>query len=359
MVSNDKINKKLKNRNNGTNEIKCSSCGSKNPMGSIFCKECGTKLLKGQSPVDAAIGKSREDKTGENSFLRKIPGFRSHTPWKMILSSVLYLLVVIFVVLLCFSALTPSYPTIQISKAPVTLVNNSSSSTDGMMINVTMKSDSNINVLPVGVYSNDEYIGSFIMTNITPNQDLWFRFNVNDSDTSISSIDTSQGNLDFLSYGISSSYSLSPGDYKLVIGDENVNMSTSELDTMLEPIINDYNESKGSESDSIKIQGTVVGDYSSTSSFPTYSNVTIFLKLGGGQINQGEYVYTDTGEVVNAYQYYEDVVVIYWPEMKIAGWHRIMGTPVPDRTYGYGGDIYGDPVTTYNVTTWIDSLPHA
>lgn len=357
MVSKDEINKKLKNRTSDT--VKCPACGSANPTGSIFCKECGTKLTKAQSPMDPAIDKSKDDESGEKSFLRKIPGFRSNTPWKMVLSSVLYLLVVLFVVLMGISCLTPSIPTILVSEAPVTLVNNSSSSTDGMMINVTMKSkESNINVLPVGVYSNDAYIGSFIMTNITPNPDLWFKFHIKDSDSPIN-IDTSEGDLDFYSSGTSSSYSLSPGDYKLIIGDANVNVSTSNLYTILDPMITDYNESKGSESDNIKIQGTAVGDYSLKNSFPVYSNVTIFLKLGGGEINQGEYVYPSTGEVVNAYQYYEDVVVIYWPEMKIAGWHRIMGTPVPDRTYGFGGDIYGDPVTTHNVTTWIDSLPHA
>jgi len=277
----------------------------------------------------------------------------------MALSSFLYLLVILFIALMAISCLTPSIPTIQISDAPVTLVKNNSSSTDGMMINVTLKSkDSDINVLPVGVYSNDEYIGSFFMTNITPNQELWFRFHIKESDSPLSSVETSQGKLNFYPNGTISSYSLAPGDYKLIIGDENVNVSTSDLDTMLYPIISDYNESKGSESDSIKIQGTAVGDYSTTSSFPVYSNVTIFLKLGEGKINQGAYIYPSTGEIVNAWQYYEDVVVIYWPEMKIAGWHRIMGTAVPPSTYGFGGDIYGDQVTIHNVTTWIDSLPH-
>ena len=381
MVSSDEINRKLKNKREGTSDgNQCPACGSENPPGSKFCKECGTTLTDAEGTrsvtpagsIGEGVDKSStgmigdeslmDDESGKKPFIRKIPGFRSHTTWKMFLSGFIYFLVILFIALLVIGSLLPSNPTILVSGVPVTLVNNNSSSTDGLMINATLKSNgSNITVLPVGVYSGGKYIGSFLMTNVS-NQDVWFRINVNQNDTDVMSIKTSKGD-DLTFYpednNTTSSYSLSPGDYKLIIGDSNVNMTTSILDDFLNPMITAYNKSKGSQSDTIKIQGQAVGDYSSTGPFPVNSNVTIFLKMDEGTINQGERVYEKSGDVVTAWQYYEDVLVIYWPEMKIAGWHRIKGGAVPTTGYGSGGDIYGDPVYSSNVTDWINSLPHA
>lgn len=364
MVSSDEINKKLKNKRKGASDVQCSVCGSENPPGSKFCKECGTELTNNKGSIITSrtdtSAESIDDGSQNKSFIRKIPGFRSHTTWKMLLSGFIYFLVILFVVLFVIGSLLPSNPTVLVSGVPVTLVNNNSSSTDGLMINATIKSNgSNITVLPVGVYSGGNYIGSFLMTNVSK-QDEWFRINVNQNNTDVISIKTSKGE-DLTFYpvnNLSNSYSLSPGDYKLIIGDPDVNMTSTSLIDFLNPMITAYNKSKGSQSDTIKIQGQVVGDYSSITSFPANSNVTIILKMDDGEINQGERQYQKSGDVVTAWQYYEDVVVIYWPEMKIAGWHRIKGGAVAESGYGSGGDIYGDPVTNSNITDWINSLPH-
>lgn len=81
------------------------------------------------------------------------------------------------------------------------------------------------------------------------------------------------------------------------------------------------------------------------------------MEMDEGNMSQGQRQYVGSDDVVTAYQNYVDVIVIYWPEMKIAGWHRIIGPPVPDTGSAGGGDIYGDRVTSLDVDDWISSLP--
>jgi hypothetical protein len=410
MVSSDEINKGLRNKRIGkNNEMNCPSCGSENPPGSRFCKECGKALTTGAAvipgrspPVAGTSGSSVTDKspsagTGKphinavkpagmpkpgariskkpvdgpypgtdpgkppenRSFLGKIPGFRSRTPWKMFLGGALYFLVLIFVVLLVIGSLLPSYPTIEVAGSQVTLVNNNSSTNDGMMINATIKGNGNVTVLPVGVYSDGEYIGTFLMTNVTPNKEMWFRMNVAQDNDGVMTIKDSNGKVLRFYPGYNytdTTFSTSPGSYKLIIGDTNASMTPKNMSDFLHPMVSDYNKTKGSQSDNITIQGTVVGDYTFTSSVPLGNKMTIILKLDDGKLSQGERVYTDSGETVTAWQYYEDIVIISWPDLKILGWHRFKGTAVPDSGYGYGGDIYGDPVYESNITDWINSL---
>lgn len=407
MVSSNEINQRLKNKrtgNNGGNN--CPSCGSANPPGSRFCKECGTSLASGITTGAVSMGGADSKNEGpgvvpgntgpgtppssprtapssrgtggpsdrpigmptpggsrkhpeKKSFMGKIPGFRSRTPWKMLLGGAVYLLVIIFVLLLVIGSVLPSYPTIEVAGSQVTLVNNNSSTNDGMMINATIKGNGNVTALPVGVYSGGEYIGTFVMTNITPNQEVWFRMNVDPDNDGVMIIKDSSGKeLRFYPgyNNTDTTFSTSPGSYKLIIGDTNATMTPSNMSDFLHTMVSNYNQTKGSQSDNITIQGTVVGDYSYNSSLNLGNKMTIILKLDEGKLNQGQRVYSDSGETVNAWQYYEDVVIISWPDLKIMGWHRFKGTPVPDSGYGYGGDIYGDPVYESNITDWIDSL---
>jgi hypothetical protein len=379
MVSSDEINNKLKNKRTGSDDgIKCPTCGSENPPGSRFCKECGKALITGMSPgtertpgiadeisknperISTMGGASRKPPE-DRSFMRKIPGFRSHTTWKMLLGGTVYFLVLIFVILLVIGSLLPSYPTIEVAGSQVTLVNNNSSNIDGMMINATLKGNGNVTVLPVGVYSGGEYIGTFLLTNITQNKEVWFRMNVDPDNNAVMTIKDSGGKEIRFYPGYKytgTTFSTSPGSYKLIIGDSNASMTPKNMTDFLLPLVRDYNKTKGSQSDKITIHGTVVGDYSNANSTVLLGDdLVIILKLDEGKLNQGERVYSESGETVNAWQYYEDVVIISWPDLKILGWHRFKGTAVPDNGYGYGGDIYGDPVYEANITEWIKSLP--
>ncbi len=68
----------------------CTKCGQSTPDQARFCGRCGAALSG-----DVLRESSRESLP----LWRSIPGFRSKTPWKMILASVVYLFI-IFVLLL-------------------------------------------------------------------------------------------------------------------------------------------------------------------------------------------------------------------------------------------------------------------
>ncbi len=370
MVSSDEIRRTLKEKKEGINDDKlnCQNCGTENPPGSRYCLNCGTNIDKGKiSPVEEKKT-INQTKPSDNSFLRKIPGFRSGTPWKMVSSSIVYIIALIIIITLISTVSVNHIPSFEVAGAPVSIVNNNSSTDNGnLLINATIRNtgSDNINVLPVEVYSQGNHIGNFFITNVTSNQNTGFKMNITNTNPNDFMIQNLNGNnINFYpedSSNSSSSYSLNPGDYKFVIGDQKVNITSNEVTNILQPLINSYNQTKGSSSDTMKIQGEVTGDYSPSSlsapsTFPVNTNLTIFLKMGTGYTNQGQRQY-DNGDVVSAYQSYLDVMVIYWPEMKIVGWHRIMGPPVPDTGYAGGGDIYWDQVNDSTVEQWIASQP--
>jgi hypothetical protein len=401
MVSSDEINRKLKNKKDGIDSggLKCSKCGTENTTDSIYCMECGGDLnVKNVSshvsaPLSSKIQSKREKidlrKTNDaqndfKSIMRKIPGFRSGTPWKMGLSSIGYILVLIILIAIGSTAFVNTTPSFEVAAdAPITIIANNSSTVNGMMINATIRdTGSNISVLPVEVYSAGTHIGDFFITNVTSGQNVWFNMNLtNESDMIIDSSQNNSINLypdknssssDNLS--TYSSYSMNPGDYKFVIGDQNVNVTTNVLTNILKPIVITYNQSKSSSLDSIPIQGHVVGEYTPArlsvpttindsygnifQYFPLNTNLTIVMDLDSGYTNVGQWTDQSNGVTVNGYQSYLNVVVIYWPEMKIAGYHSFTGPSIPDTLNQYGnGDIYGDQVNDSTVTDWIAAQP--
>ena len=64
----------------------CTKCGQSAPDQTRFCGRCGAHL-----PSDASKENSRESLP----LWRSIPGFRSKTPWKMILASVVYFFILL------------------------------------------------------------------------------------------------------------------------------------------------------------------------------------------------------------------------------------------------------------------------
>lgn len=67
----------------------------------------------------------------------------------------------------------------------------------------------------------------------------------------------------FYCYDYNRTYSKNHGDYKFMIGNSSTNINESTMTAILQPIIEDYNKTKGSQSDNIKIQCQVAGDYTS------------------------------------------------------------------------------------------------
>ncbi len=369
MVSNGEIKKQLKNKRMGKlDDINCRKCGFRgNPVGSKFCQECGATLLLDVKSNFKEVNKI--DSRYKGSFWRRIPGFRSHTIWKEVISSIIYLIIVLTIIALVSAGFSNSMPSFQVATgAPITIIGNNTSTDNGMMINATLHdTGSNINVLPVEVYAQGNHIGNFFVTNVTSNQNTGFKLDIiNDSEITIQNLN--YDNLNFYpdENSNNSSYSLNPGDYKFIIGNQNLNITSNVVNDILQSLVTSYNQTKNSSSDSIPIQGPVVGEYSSSealsldsdnpTNFPLNTNLTIVMPMDTGNTLQGQWTDQSTGMTVNGYQSYLDVVVIYWPEMKIAGWHRITGPPIPDTIdEGSDSDIYGDPVSDSSVEQWINS----
>ncbi|MBM4240722.1 MAG: hypothetical protein FJ150_03535 [Euryarchaeota archaeon] len=176
---------------------------------------------------------------------------------------------------------------------------------------------------------------------------------------------TSNRNEDFYDES-DSQLSSNPGDYRIVIGNQSAKITSSMIDDLIDPLINSYNQTKGSQSASIPIKGKIVsgsgiyyydGIKSAGSEIPLYSKATILVKIGEGYIYDGKRVYVSSGEVVSAYRSYMDVAIFYWPEMKFAGWHRVLGEDIPLRGQAGGGDIYWKDVTTKDIEAWVSTLP--
>jgi hypothetical protein len=148
--------------------------------------------------------------------------------------------------------------------------------------------------------------------------------------------------------------------YKVIVGDSKTNITSYAFAESLKSVIDSYNRSKGVDTNSVDVRGTPIDAVYASSgtpyldTYPVDVNATIFLEMNSGSDYVGQWVYQSSGEVVSGYKPYVDVVVVYWPEMKVAGWHRLYGSSPDVETTGYGGDIQGDGP---DIEAWINSLP--
>ena len=171
------------------------------------------------------------------------------------------------------------------------------------------------------------------------------------------------------------------------------NISAGQVVTDIMPLVTQYNGSKGVDQDNIPIKGKVLyfdnSFYSSqygtnmssvdsyvdnsddmyvngktlaeiapetllNSSFDPNTKVTLFVVVNQEKEYVGTWKFT-SGGTVPGYRYISDVIVAYWPEKTIAGWHRIEGNSPDSETMASENTIEiagGD-----NINEWIVSLP--
>lgn len=146
----------------------------------------------------------------------------------------------------------------------------------------------------------------------------------------------------------------SSNGYKMVVGDPKTKVTAINLCDALESTLNNYNKTKGPENSTVTIKGTPLNIWDEAHNITADGNYTLFVMMDTGKENVGSWVYQTSGREVSGYRKYIDIAVVYWPEMKIVGWHRIYGTSPASQTTGAGGDIVGeDP----EIKEWINSLP--
>ena len=406
--------------------MRCPKCGTENPKWKDFCHKCGTKLArKAETSVKKepnVVEPKREYKTPEKipiqrhepkpesnpeqprpsrkpvrppdyssrsidnlgflkklpqkyPFLQKVPGFRSKTPWKMISSSVVFVIFFIVIISTVAGMFTNHVPIYQVADSSISVLGNESTTEDGytkFRAQLLNNQSSSVTILPVQVYCKGEYVGDFFITNVDPNQKISLNMSIPDSSVGISSIQVRANgkSLDFnyadinsnASYGGEIKYSSNPGDYKIVIGNQSAEICKSVINTLARKRIgSSYNKTRGAQTDSIPVKGKITGDYTSdiSGNIPANTPVTIFLKLGDGYIVQQQIQYSDGGKVANAYRHYEDVVALSWPDLKIIGWHRFYGEAWGNSGTGGGGDVYGKHVNEQDIIKWINSQPNS
>lgn len=87
----------------------CPKCGKENHDNAEFCQECGTNLsldMTEKKEKISSIGHTSDDtKTRKNNFSGRILGFRTRTPWKMVLASSVCIIIIITVLLILNSQL--------------------------------------------------------------------------------------------------------------------------------------------------------------------------------------------------------------------------------------------------------------
>jgi hypothetical protein len=79
----------------------CKNCGVTNQNDSNYCCKCGFKLEN--SDDFSSVGQEIQNGNAQEPerslpFLRKIPGFRSNTPWKMLVATLIYILIAIEII---------------------------------------------------------------------------------------------------------------------------------------------------------------------------------------------------------------------------------------------------------------------
>ncbi|WP_181454396.1 zinc-ribbon domain-containing protein [Methanothermobacter tenebrarum] len=121
----------------------CPKCGAKNLDTAKFCVRCGAKL----KPTE-------QDYTRKESFISKIPGFRSRTPWKMILASAGYLLIAILAIYAigCLIINADATVTVNSAYAVDNIAGNDSTNGKFIVMNVTVKNNGKG---PLTVHANE------------------------------------------------------------------------------------------------------------------------------------------------------------------------------------------------------------
>lgn len=155
---------------------------------------------------------------------------------------------------------------------------------------------------------------------------------------------------------INSSYP-SAKSYKITVGDHTAFVNGEVIANAFEPVVRNYNSSRGPDTSIIPVIGAQINLCNFTQLMDSYhldSNATIFIELGNGKQYVGKWVYRGTGQVVSGYKLYKDILVIYWPEMRVAGWHRVYGSAPPETATGEYTYITGDDP---DIDAWINSLP--
>ena len=128
----------------------CPKCGTGNTSDSTYCQECGETLKPGKKVEETPI-------KNETSFLRKIPGFRSWTPWKMFLSSIIYLIILIMIVTFASGAVSTLTTNSTTVKNNITYDANNISfiyPSDWSVDNLTSNEISNGEIISVGTGTN-------------------------------------------------------------------------------------------------------------------------------------------------------------------------------------------------------------
>lgn len=158
--------------------------------------------------------------------------------------------------------------------------------------------------------------------------------------------------------------------------DDSRNLSIDKYQTDILPKVHEYNQSRGAENASIEIQGTplIINDpeYPNFSLnnidpnenyiFFNTSNATLFIIVDQKEnlINNETYVNQNNGNTTNYEfkEYVTDIIVIYYPSLKYAGWYRLVNEPeTPQESYTISNGT-GFPQTGYvDLFKWIRSLP--
>lgn len=151
------------------------------------------------------------------------------------------------------------------------------------------------------------------------------------------------------------------------------NLTLSEYKDKVLPKVIDYNKSKGTDNPNIQVKGVSVlttafsdpkfrqfvsNEPGNNYIFLNKTNATIFVVVDkqSNVVDTQPYVSESSGQVVDVvgYQAITDIVVIYYPSLEIAGWHRIIGPkPTFQEKTTMGSSMGGET----GVNEWIYSLP--
>lgn len=118
----------------------CARCGAKNPEKAKFCQKCGARLTY--------------EVSGRGGFLDKVPGFRSRSPWKMVLASFGYVLIAVLAIYIISCLLVDVDVSLTVNSAYAldSVVNNTPNNDRFIVMNVTVKNNGKD---PIRVYASD------------------------------------------------------------------------------------------------------------------------------------------------------------------------------------------------------------
>lgn len=118
----------------------CPRCGAENPENAKFCQKCGARLTYAA--------------TGRGGFLDRVPGFRSRSPWKMVLASFGYVLIAVLAIytISCLLVNVDVSLTVNSAYALDSVVNNTPNNDKFIVMNVTVKNNGKN---PIRVYASD------------------------------------------------------------------------------------------------------------------------------------------------------------------------------------------------------------